>query len=479
MPLLKQPTGTIVLPQRTAQLVPETDVLVVGGGPSGVAAAIGAADAGANVVLAERYGFLGGNATAGLVLTWASYHTSLRQPIETLPKSSDEFTIFPTDHGTGRPIIAGVLAKIVKRLVALGGAFAPSRRTGYMVPFDPELFKLVALEMLDEAGVDLLFHAFASGIINENGLRGVIFETKSGPLVVKAKVIIDCTGDGDIAVSAGAPFEVGRLEDNSVQPMTLMFLLEGFERSKFQDYVEKHPRQWNGVEGLNDLMRDAIEKGELQVPRENILFFGSVHESQISVNSTRITNVYGVDVWDLTCAEIEGRRQVAQLTTFFRKYVPGFERAYVAQTGTNVSVRETRRIMGEYKLTAEDVLNAHKFADVIALGSYPIDVHNPLGRGTFLKKIKAGSAYDIPLRCLIPLKIDNLLVAGRCISGTHIANASYRTMPICFATGQAAGVCAAIAAKNSLQPRKTPASKVQHELLRQGAILKIKQNRLA
>jgi hypothetical protein len=477
MPILNQPTGTIILPERVAQLVPETDVLVVGGGPSGIAAALGAAEAGAKVVLAERYGFLGGNATAGLVLTWASYYTSSREPKETT-EHPDEFTIFPTDHGSGQPIIAGVLAKIVKRLIELGGAFAPSRRTGFMVPFDPELLKFVVLEMLDTAGVELLFHAFASGTIIDKGLRGVIFETKSGPLVIKAKVIIDCTGDGDIAVSAGAPFEVGRLADNSVQPMTLMFILEGFERSKFQNYVEKHPRQWNGVEGLSDLMREAVKKGELQVPRHNLLFFGSVHDTQITVNSTRITNAYGIDVWDLTCAEIEGRQQVAQLTSFFRKYVPGFERAYVAQTAANVSVRETRRIMGEYKLTSEDVLNAHKFDDVIALGSYPIDVHNPLGRGTFLKKIKAGSAYDIPLRCLVPLKVDNLLVAGRCISGTHIANASYRTMPICFATGQAAGVCGALSAIENKKPRNTPYCTVQEELLRQGAILTIKENGL-
>jgi hypothetical protein len=252
-----------------------------------------------------------------------------------------------------------------------------------------------------------------------------------------------------------------------------MFLLEGFERSKFQDYVEKHSDQWNGVEGLRDMMSEAIRKGELSIPREDILFFGSVHDSQISVNSTRVTNVYGVDVWDLTCAEMEGRRQVAQLTTFFRKYVPGFDNVYVAQTAANVSVRETRRIIGEYVLTEEDVFNALKFDDVIALGSYPVDLHNPSGRGTFLKKIKAGSAYDIPLRCLVPLKVEDLLVAGRCISGTHIANASYRTMPICFATGQAAGVCAAIAVKNGLKPRKTPAPMVQQELLRQGAILKM------
>jgi hypothetical protein len=461
-----------MLPQRTAALVPATDVLVVGGGPSGIGAALGAAEAGAKVVLAERYGFLGGNSTAGLVLTWASYYTSSERPIER--PQVEELTLFPTDHGFGKPIIAGVFGRIVDRLIQVGGAILPSHRTGYMVPIDPEIFKLVTLEMLDAAGVDLLFHSFASGTLTEaGGLKGVIFETKSGPIVIKAKVVIDCTGDGDIAVSAGAPFEVGRLTDGSVQPMTLMFLIGGFEPSKFKNYVEKHLDQWNGVQGLSELMSEAVKNGELNIPRENILFFGTVHRDHVNVNSTRVTNVYGADVWDLTCAELEGRRQIKQLTSFFRKYVPGFEKAYLAQTAANISVRETRRILGEYKLTEEDVLNAHKFGDVIALGSYPVDLHNPRGRGTFLKKIKAGSAYDIPLRCLVPLKIDNLLVAGRCISGTHMANASYRTMPICFATGQAAGVCAAISAKRNQKPRCTAAVDVQDVLLKQGAILKM------
>lgn len=443
---------------------------MVGGGPAGIGAALGAAAAGVKVVLAERYGFLGGNATAGLVLTWASYHTSKLQPTSLV---SDEVNLFPVDHGAGEPIIAGVLAKIVERLVTVGGALPPSPKTGYMVPFDPEIFKIVVLEMLDSAGVELLFHAFASGLYEENNSRGVIFETKSGPIVIKAKVIIDCTGDGDIAAFAGAPFEVGRLEDGTVQPMTLMFIMEGFQKSLFQDYARKHPDQWCGVQGLREFMREAIEKGELDVPRENILLFGSIHEGHVNVNSTRILNRYGIDVWDLTRAEMEGRRQIAQLTAFFRNYVPGFEKAFLAQSATNVSVRETRRIIGEYQLTAKDVLDAHNFSDVIALGSYPVDLHNPLGRGTLLKRIKPGKAYDIPLRCLIPLKVENLLVAGRCISGTHMANASYRTMPICFATGQAAGVCAAIASKNHKTPRSIPAIEVQKELIRQGAKLKM------
>ena len=244
-------------------------------------------------------------------------------------------------------------------------------------------------------------------------------KVKSGLIVVKAKVIIDCTGDGDVAAFSGAPFEIGRSKDNLVQPMTLMFLMEGFMLDRFKEYVQAHPNDWHGVQGLAALMQEANRKGELNIPRENILLFGSTRENQVLVNSTRILNTLGTDVCDLTRAELEGRRQVAQLVKFFRKYVPGFEKAYVAQSGITACVRESRRIIGEYVLTAKDVLDAHRFNDVIALGSYPIDIHNPLGKGTILKKIKPGQAYDIPLRCLIPLKVENLLVGGRCISGTH------------------------------------------------------------
>jgi glycine/D-amino acid oxidase-like deaminating enzyme len=469
MPALSRPSRpvTVALPPRRAILAAETDVVVVGGGPAGIGAALGAAEAGAEVVLAERYGFLGGNATAALVMPLMSFHTqrtAFEQPGAT--------KLFPTDHGPGEPVVAGALAKLLHRLVHTGGAIAPSPDTGYTVPFDPEQFKLAALQLLDEAGVHLLFHAFASDVVRDGPVGGVVFETKSGPVVIRARVVVDCTGDGDVAACAGARYEIGREEDGLVQPMTLMFRMVRFEGAGFEAYVRQHPDQWRGVHGLWDLIRQASEAGELDLPREDILFFGTPHEGEVSINSTRVVRVLGTDVFDWSRAELESRRQMRQIAAFLRRYVPGFEHAYIAQSGVHTGVRETRRVIGDYQLTAEDVLGARKFEDVVARGSYPVDIHNPKGSGTVLKRLPSGEAYDIPLRTLLPQGVEGLLVAGRCLSGTHEAHSSYRVMPIVMATGQAAGVCAALAAEREVTPRAVPAADVQAALLRQGADLR-------
>lgn len=468
MPPLRAPEHpeSIELPPRRGTLAAETDVLVVGGGPAGLAAAVGAAGAGARVILVERYGFLGGNATAALVMPLMSFHAQ-RDRIPRL----DVTALFPPDAGEGDPVVAGVFQAFVSRLVAAGGALEPSEQTGFTVPFDPEVLKLVALDMLDEAGVSYLFHSFASGVTGGDRVESVIFEGKSGPLVVRARVVVDCTGDGDVAALAGAPFEVGRGVDGLVQPMTLMFRMVEFERAAFAAYVQAHPDQWRGVLGLWDLVDRATRAGELDLPREDILFFGTPHPREVSVNSTRVTGVLGTSVWDLTRAEWEGRRQFRQIAAFFRKYVPGFEHAYAAQTGVNVGVRETRRVTGEYQLTADDILSARRHTDVVARGAYPIDIHNPAGKGTVLRRVPPGEAYEIPLRCLLPQRVDNVLVAGRCISGTHEAHSSYRVMPISMATGHAAGVCGALAARGRGIPRDVHVGEVQSELLRQGADL--------
>jgi hypothetical protein len=503
MPPLQKPgtRHTLTLPPRPAFFGGSADVLVVGGGPAGLGAAYGAAAAGAKVILAERYGFLGGNATAALVMPLMSYHTQslVSKPVPT--------RLLPDDHGLGQPVVAGVLQRFVERLVQAGGAIPPSLETGYVVPFDPEIFKLTALDLLDEAGVQYLLHAFASQVVGSQlpvagdekataDYQHVVFETKSGPVVIGAKVLIDCTGDGDIAAGAGAAYEMGREEDGLVQPMTLMFRMVEFRYEAFERYVQEHPGQWQGVYGLWDLVRKATEADELQMPREDVLLFGTPHEHEVAVNSTRVTRVFGTEVWDLTYAESEGRRQMRQIAAFLTHHVPGFEEAYIAQSGVQIGVRETRRILGEYQLTADDLLSARKFEDAIARGSYPLDIHSPTGHGTILQRLPPGESYDIPLRCLIPRStvgrppfsapssqpianrdlstvscLDHLLVAGRCLSGTHEAQSSYRTMPTSMATGQAAGVCAALAARSSGQPRDVPAPEVRAELRRQGADL--------
>jgi glycine/D-amino acid oxidase-like deaminating enzyme len=471
MPPLESPhrPRVLTLPPRPATLAARCQVLVVGGGPAGIGAALGAAQAGADVVLVERYGFFGGNATVALVMPWMSFHTNRPRP----PRLGD-VGLLPTDHSEGEPVIGGAHVGIIERLVTDGGAVPPSARTGYTVPFDPEVLKTTALDLLDEAGVRYLFHSFASGVLEPERAgdpRRVVFETKSGPLVIEADVVVDATGDGDIAAAAGAEVELGRETDGLVQPMTLYFRMVDFAREGFAGYVAENPDQWRGVHGLEDLVAAATEAGDLDLPRENVLFFATPHPREVAVNSSRVTRALGVDVWDLTRAEVESRRQVRQIAAFLQKYVPGFADSYLAQTGVQVGVRETRRVLGEYVLTARDVLGARKFDDVIARGTYPVDIHNPTGRGTVLRTVPPGEAYDIPLRCLLPRGVDGLLTAGRCISGTHEAHSSYRVTPIVMATGQAAGVCAALAAGRGSQPRDVPPGLVQDELVRQDADL--------
>ena len=463
----RERSKSISLPARDASVVSDIDVLVVGGGPAGMGASIGAAEAGARALLVERHGFLGGSLTAALVMPLMSYHTQI--PSQQVPGAE---ALFPTDHGPGEPVVAGVLARLVQRLVARGGAIPPTESTGYVVPFDPEVFKTVALELLDESGVSYLLHAFASGTLGGPAVDGVVFETKSGPLVVRAKCTVDCTGDADIAAFAGSRYVVGSDENGALEPMTLMFRMVGFNRTLFLAYVRAHPDQWYGVHGLWDLIREATLRGDLNLKREDILLFGTPHEGEVVVNSTRITGALGIDVCDLTNAEREGRRQMDEVAKFLQQYVPGFRDAYVVQSGTAVGVRGTRRIIGDYVLTADDVLEARKFDDVVARGAYPIDIHRPDGPGTIMRRLPPGEAYDIPLRCLLPPGVDHLVVAGKCISGTYEAHSSFRAAPICMATGQAAGVCAALSALTGATPHHVPARTVQTELVRQGADLR-------
>ncbi|NLD99145.1 MAG: FAD-dependent oxidoreductase [Fibrobacter sp.] len=470
MPPLRRPSimQTMTLPVRHAPIIDRTDVLVVGAGPAGFGAAIAAADAGARVILAERFGVPGGNATVALVAPFCSYFTH-----SSFEEKSGAQSFFPTDHGVGVPVIAGVLGRLVRNLIASGGAITPSLETGYVVAYDHEICKQVMASMLDEAGVQFLYHAFASGVVPGTNEVSVIFESKSGPQVITASIVVDCTGDGDVAALAGAPFEVGREIDGHVQPMTVYFRMGHINKDEFFSYTRSNPSQWRGAHGLEDLIKKAKQSGELDIPRESILLFGTPRDDEVSVNGTRIIHVLGTDVFDLTFAEWKGRRQVAELARFLQKYVPGFRGAYLVQSGDIVSTRESRRIVGDYQLSLEDIFSEKKFKDVVALSTYPVDIHNPDGAGTMLYQLPPGSAYSIPLRCLFPKNLERILVAGRCISGTHEAHSSYRVMPVAMALGQAAGICAALAARSGTTIRGVPYRNVREELLGQGAILEI------
>ncbi len=467
MPPLHKPhvAHFVTLPSRRAQVAGTADVLVVGGGPAGLGAAIGAAEAGARVIVAERYGFFGGNSTIAMVAPLMSSHTRYHKV-----KGKTDPVLFPADHGGGSLVIEGVLARLLHRLIEKGGALAPTEQTGFVVPFDHEIMKIVSQQMLDEAGVKYLLHSFASDI-RFSPEPSVTFETKSGPIVVTARIVVDATGDGDIAAWAGAPYECGSSPTHPGQPMTLYFRMGDCDLRRFRQFVHQNPDQWSGVVGLSKKVKQAHLNGEWNIPRDNVLLFGTPHENEVSVNSTRVLRVLGTDVWDLTRAEWHGRQQMVEVASFLSKYVPGFQGAYVIQSGSQIGVRETRRIMGDYQLTAEDLFDTRHFDDVIARSTYPIDIHNPHGEGTKLIHLPPGSAYDIPLRCLLPQKLDSVLVAGRCISGTHEAHSSYRVMPVCMATGQAAGVCAALAALGRCKTRDISATQVQEVLHRQGAHL--------
>lgn len=443
--------------------------MVAGGGPAGIAAAVSAARLDVEVMLLERYGFLGGMATSALVGPLMSYHTRRRR-IEKRATAVDQRATYDTTGGD--KIIRGFLDDFVGLLLMLEGTIGPSSDYGYMVPFDAEIFKRVAFWMVGDAGVEMLLHTMVVDSINDGDqIKGVIVENKSGRGAILADAVVDATGDGDVAARAGAPFAIGREEDEKTQPMTLMFHIGGVDIEAFMRYRRLHPDQFRGEQGLYDLVEKATIAGDLDLPREDILFFKLPRRGEVVVNSTRVINVLGTDAWDLTRAEVESRNQAVMILKFFKKYVPGFTNSYIIHTATQIGVRETRRILGEYVLSAEDVLFETRFPDVIAKAAYPIDIHNPDGKGTIMVPLEPGASYDIPYRSIVPLKVDNLLVAGKCMSGTHEAQASFRVIPISMATGQGAGVGAALSVVKGKRPRELRHYDVQMELLKQNAEL--------
>ncbi|MDG5816678.1 FAD-dependent oxidoreductase [Chitinispirillales bacterium ANBcel5] len=417
------------------------DVVVIGGGPGGVCAAVAAARQGASTLLVERYGFLGGMATAGLVNPFMSY------------KNGTEY------------LTSSVFNEILSRLSNENALCSKGSI------FDDEILKIVLDEMMAEAKVDILFHSTFTSLTRENDqILKAHFSGKSGQISVASRVFIDSTGDGDVAAMADAPFDTGRDEDNACQPMSLCFRVSGVSG----DISPKELGQ-----ELTPLLYDAKKQGIITQPREDVLVFGTLIPETFHFNSTRILGKNATCCLDLTAAEIEGRRQTMELFKLFKKYSPRFKNAVIAKIATQIGVRESRRVVGNYNITEEDILAARKFKDGIAKSNYPIDIHNPIGPGTILKDIPQGDYYEVPLRSLIPTGIDNLIIGSRCIGSTHEAHSSLRVMPVVGGIGEAAGITAAMAVKQNSTPAQIDGSVIKKMIFSSDDLKKNKAPRSA
>ncbi len=394
-----------------------------------------------------------------------------------------------TFHSGSDRIVGGIAQEIVSRLIALGASPGhipdSSDYVPTITPFDPETHKALLFEMTTQARVRLLLHAwFTSALVEGDAVVGAAFDTVGGKRVYRARVVIDATADAFVAASAGVPTQKGDARGR-VQPASLMFRMSHVDLAKTAAYLRTHPDQMRtslkahertastvtAVAGLHDLWARAQKDGLVDVPRELVSFFVSPYPDEVTVNMTRVLEIDPLDPDDLTRAEIEARRQVMQLAAFFRARVPGFENARIAATGTQIGIRESRRIVGRYTLTRDDVLQARHFDDAIARSAYPIDIHNPSGQGTTTQRLAPGTSYGIPYRCLVPSTCEGLLVAGRCISTTHEALASTRLTPTVMTLGQAAGTAAALACERDVAPSAIDTLELRAQLERDGVVL--------
>ena len=407
----------------------DTETLVVGGGPAGMAAAVSAARLGRKVLLIERYGRLGGMAVQALV-----------GPLMGSVKS---------------PLVDEVLKRIGGRHV------------------DTERLDLQYASLVRESGAALWLHSWASGVSMEGGrITGVDLLSKQGTIRVRASVIVDATGDGDVAALAGAAFEQGRPGDGLVQPVSIMYRLAGIDEARaLVCGSEEEARKVRLPEGIwSEVVMRGQKSGELASTIGVIRLYRANRPGERVVNATQVNGVDGTKVEDLTRAELDARQQAYQVLDFVRKHAPGYEQAYIAAMPMTVGVRETRRILGVRYLTRDDCTSGRKWPDaVVRSAHFPIDIHNPKGSGQAEGEGLQGSAaavkpYDIPYGCLVPREIDGLLVAGRCISGSHHAHASYRVQCIAMAIGAAAGTAAAVALRQAVLPRAVDVAQVQKAL---------------
>ena len=418
----------------------QTEVLVVGGGSAGVTAAIAAAEQGAQTMLVERYGFLGGISTQVL----------------------DTFYGFFTPGSQPRKVVGGIPDRVVANLEKQGAMLVRPNTygAGDGITYDPETLKVVWERLAVDAGVKILYHTLVIDVLLKDGrVTGVVSASKGGLSMIEAQVVIDASGDADVAAVAGVGYESAAT--GPVQSLTTTFRLLNVDTAMARQ-VKK--------DQLHLLMQEAIDRGDYDLPRRE----GSVHITPLpgvmATNLTRVMEVDATDVEQLSQAEIEGRRQAMEYFRFLHDRVPGYEQSALANFSTQIGIRESRRILGRYRLTRQDVLNARKFEDAIAQCGAPIEDHHA-GQDTRWEYLPEGETYQIPYRCLVPENTVGLLVAGRCLSADHDAHASVRSMGQCMSMGQAAGLAAVLAYQEHCLPDEIPVGELQNRLRKIGAVL--------
>ena len=415
------------------------DVIVVGSGSAGATAAIAAARAGADTVLVERFGYMGGTSTQVL----------------------DTFYGFYTPGSVAYKVVGGIPDDVVARLKERNAAFERpnSYGAGTGITYDPMLLRLVWERLALEAGVRLLYHSFCTDVVKEgNRITGIIVDGKRGLMKLTASIIIDCTGDADVCHQAGTPYErAGEIDPGQTLTTTFRMIHVDIPRAKAF-----------GKEAMWQKMDEAAQTGEYDLPRKEGSWHITTQEGVIHTIMTRVADVDATDPVALTAAEIEGRRQVFEYVRFLQNYVPGYENALLSWFSEPIGVRETRRVYGRYRLTREDCLSARKFEDAIGACGAPIEDHHA-SSDTKWEYLPDGMTYDIPYRALIPQDVGGLLVAGRCFSATHDAHASCRSMGQTMTMGQAAGTAAALAVQAEVLPHEVNVSALQDRLRQMGA----------
>lgn len=422
------------------------DVAVVGGGFAGFAAAVAAARGGARTILIEKTNSLGGAASWGLVQPFMCYGTKI------------DGRVTPLSRG----IFEQVCGEMRKMLLEIDGIEVKSTLIGR---FDEEYLKVILNRMAEEAGVELLFHCYLTGADTEDGcIRSVTVASRNGSFAIEADRFIDASGDANLAYLCGCSYRLGR-EDGLCQPMTLNFRLANVDPEVAKNLPKKE---------INALYKKFQEEGRIKNPREDVLMFLNYNEGFVHFNSTRVVKLNPTDPFDLTRAELMAREQVMELYLFMKNNIRGFENSRLVMSGAEIGVRESRMIDGEYLLTGSDLKACTMFDDSIALGNYDIDIHNPEGSGTSHYYFKDGEYYSIPYRSLIPKNMKNLLVAGRCISVDHDAQASVRIMPIVCTIGEAAGTAAALSLSGGTDMRDVNTTKLRAALEENGALTRLK-----